>query len=102
MPFGTFLSTLCSGFLIFYFGWTSVFYVTGVMTVIWFVLWSCFAYASPFEHPTINTEELQYIKKALQLDCPTKRNKTPGGDGSGEYQQQVLSNNKTLFFISLL
>lgn len=71
------------------------------MTVIWFVLWSCFAYASPFEHPTINADELQYIKKALQLHCPTKSNKTPGGDGRGEYQQQVLLSTKH-FFISPL
>lgn len=81
MPFGTSMSMLCSGYLIHYFGWPSVFYVTGVLTIFWFLLWSYYAHASPLDDKKIDPVELRYIQAALGNV----------GQQSGDYQQQVIS-----------
>nr|CAD7258594.1 unnamed protein product [Timema shepardi] len=69
---GTFLGNiLCkplSGFLCSKDGageWALVFYVFGAVGVLWYLLWYCFVYDSPKEHPRITKEEQRYIETSL-------------------------------------
>lgn len=47
---------LC-GFLINWFDWPSVYYVTGVVGVIWFITWWLLVHDSPEQHPRISEKE---------------------------------------------
>lgn len=47
----------------FYGGWPSVFYVFGIVGVVWFPFWAYLAHESPDRHPKITKEELLLIKK---------------------------------------
>jgi ACS family sodium-dependent inorganic phosphate cotransporter len=53
------------GFLIASLGWESVFYVTGVVGLIWSIAWFFVVYDSPAEHPRITEEERHYIESAI-------------------------------------
>jgi len=54
-------------------GWPSVFYVFGILGVIWCLVWFKFAHSSPEDHPTISAAELAYIKANVpRLDPSTK------------------------------
>lgn len=44
-------------------GWPSIFYVFGIMGLMWFPLWIYAAHESPSEHPTISKEEIAFINK---------------------------------------
>jgi len=68
MPVGNAVSLIVSGHLITWLGWPSVFYLTGLATVIWFALWSYLVYSSPDEHPRISQEEMKYIQRSIQGD----------------------------------
>lgn len=59
------------------------------MTVLWFLLWSYFAHASPFDDPTIDQAELRYIQASLH-----KREAYPRATGSGKQvsNQNILLN----------
>jgi ACS family sodium-dependent inorganic phosphate cotransporter-like MFS transporter 5 len=46
-------------------GWPSVFYVSGIAGVLWFVLWLFLVYDTPGRHPRISLKELKYIQNAL-------------------------------------
>lgn len=47
------------------FGWESVFYVTGALGVIWFILWAILVKESPDDDPYISIEEKKYITESL-------------------------------------
>ena len=53
------------GFLIATVGWESVFYVTGVVGLVWSVVWFFVVFDSPAQHPRISQEERQYIESAI-------------------------------------
>ncbi|XP_023326905.1 putative inorganic phosphate cotransporter [Eurytemora carolleeae] len=63
--FGTVVSLPISGLLCDYVGWESVFYVFGVLGVVWFVGWIFLAYDSPEVHPRISEQEKIYIMSSL-------------------------------------
>lgn len=63
---------LMSGFLIASFGWESVFYVTGVIGIIWSVTWFLLVFDSPSQHPRISAEERHSIESALGTTITTK------------------------------
>jgi len=65
MPFGNAFTMLISGHLITTFGWPSVFYVPGVLTLIWLVFWKTLVYSSPEKHPRISKTELQHLENSL-------------------------------------
>jgi MFS family permease len=67
MPFGTAITMLVSGYITHYFGWVFVFYVTGVVTVIWFGFWAHFVRDSPAQDPRISHDELKYIESQIGL-----------------------------------
>lgn len=62
------------GFLIAQWGWESVFYITGVVGVIWSIGWFFFIYDSPAQHPRISIEE--------RLDIETKIEEGSGNRGT--------------------
>jgi hypothetical protein len=47
-------------------GWQSVFYVFGLLGVVWFPYWALFAYDSPEKHPYMTEEELRLINQGKQ------------------------------------
>jgi len=46
--------------------WPLVFYVCGVVGLIWYVFWNLLVYSSPSEHPTITDYELTYLERNLK------------------------------------
>jgi hypothetical protein len=44
-------------------GWPSIFYVFGLLGLLWFPWWTYAAYESPTIHPYITEEELAYMKE---------------------------------------
>lgn len=58
---GIAISVSLSGYLIYFFGWSSVFYVTGAMGFIWTVLWFSLIYDSPEKHPKISRADRMKI-----------------------------------------
>ena len=65
MSLGTGITMAVSGFLIHFFGWPFVFYVSGILTIFWFIFWCLFVFDTPAEHPRISEEELKYITNSL-------------------------------------
>lgn len=59
------------GYLIAWFGWESVFYVTGVTGFIWSVTWFAVVFDTPAKHPRISIEERQYIEEAVGAGTTT-------------------------------
>lgn len=71
IPLGTAVTMVAGGYLLHFFGWPSVFYVAGGLTLVWFVFWSFFVYNDPSEHPRITEEELNYIQSHLEGESMT-------------------------------
>ncbi len=57
-----------SGYLISWLGWSSVFYFTGGMTLLWGIFWMVLVYDSPEEHPWISEAEKTYIILSIGTD----------------------------------
>jgi MFS family permease len=53
------------GYLISWFGWPSVFYVTGAVGVLWSLCWFLFIFETPAKHPRISDEERKEIEDAI-------------------------------------
>jgi len=58
-------------------GWPSVFYVYGIIGIIWFILWSFFCFDRPDNHPRISAAERDFIKESLGKEKGTKIPPTP-------------------------
>ncbi len=56
----------------YYGGWQSVFYVFGLLGILWFPLWALRAYESPDTHPYITKEEIAWIKKGILFSSLSK------------------------------
>lgn len=57
-------------------GWPNVFYIFGVVGVVWYVLWCLLCYNDPSSHPFITDEEKDYLAQTLGQ---TERSKDLGG-----------------------
>lgn len=53
------------GYLMDTMGWESVFYITGLIGLLWHGFWTYLIYDSPSTHPTITEKELKYIQDCL-------------------------------------
>ncbi|XP_050535846.1 sialin [Daktulosphaira vitifoliae] len=53
------------GFLISTLGWESVFYITGLVGIIWSILWFTLVFEKPSEHPRISEYEKHYIETQI-------------------------------------
>ncbi|KAL0112804.1 hypothetical protein PUN28_012219 [Cardiocondyla obscurior] len=69
---GAAVTMLMCGFLIASLGWESVFYVTGVIGIIWSVTWFLLVFDSPSQHPRISAEERHFIENAIGTTTTTK------------------------------
>lgn len=47
-------------------GWPSIFYFSGMVGVVWSVLWYVYGSNSPAECATISEDERDYIQRSLQ------------------------------------
>lgn len=71
---GTTLALILSGYLSDELSWESCFYVFGALGILWFVFWSFLVFDSPDSHPSISSEERDYISAHLP---PVKVDKLP-------------------------
>ncbi|XP_045451671.1 uncharacterized transporter slc-17.2 [Melitaea cinxia] len=62
---GTVVTWSLTGPLIENFGWSSAFYVPGIIGVVWCAAWWILVYDSPTQHPRISSDEKEYILKAI-------------------------------------
>jgi len=53
-------------------GWPSVFYVSGLVTLVWVLAWCLMGASSPAKHKTISSAEKEYIHNSL---CDTTSKK---------------------------
>ncbi|KAL7051883.1 hypothetical protein ACKWTF_004677 [Chironomus riparius] len=65
MNAGTFVANLISGYISDIFGWEWIFYLFGIVSLIWSVLWFTIVYRSPEQDPWITKEEKQFICDSL-------------------------------------
>ncbi|XP_022170952.1 sialin-like [Myzus persicae] len=75
---GNIFSNFLSGLIIQYIpgGWPNVFYIFGIVSLIWFVLWCILVYDDPNSHPFISKAERDYLKESIgslerQKDLPS-------------------------------
>ncbi|XP_063913545.1 sialin-like [Zophobas morio] len=62
---GTIVSIVASAWLTDTFGWPTPFYVFGIITLIWFILWLSFIGETPADDKKISVLELEYIQKSV-------------------------------------
>ncbi|KAK7573609.1 hypothetical protein V9T40_010800 [Parthenolecanium corni] len=53
------------GYIIDWFGWEWVFYITGILGFTWSVTWAVFVFDTPQEHPWITEKERSYIEDSI-------------------------------------
>jgi len=58
-------------------GWPSVFYITSIIHVVWFVLWCRYVHSSPEQDPNITEAELSYILQNNSASNLKQKNKLP-------------------------
>ena len=64
---GTIISMPLSGYICgSSWGWPAVFYLCGMVGVVWFVLWTCLMHSDPRTHPRITEEEKRYIIDGIE------------------------------------
>uniref|UniRef100_A0A0V0G7I6 Putative permease of the major facilitator superfamily protein n=1 Tax=Triatoma dimidiata TaxID=72491 RepID=A0A0V0G7I6_TRIDM len=62
-----------SGLLIDYFNWESVFYVTGVLGLVWVAIWFLVMFDSPSQHPRITKSEREYLEKSIGVESTNRK-----------------------------
>lgn len=58
-------------------GWEAVFYVSGVLALVWCVAWWLLVFDTPDQHPRISHEEKQYLKDNLTQQHNEKKLPVP-------------------------
>lgn len=46
-------------------GWPNVFYIFGVVGILWYVVWCCICFNDPSSHPYITDEEKKYLQETI-------------------------------------
>lgn len=70
--FGTVVGMSGAGVLSDFYGWQSVFYVSGAIGVLWWVLWLFIVKESPENDPWISENERTYIMEGLRVQSTIK------------------------------
>ena len=83
----------------YYTGWRGLFIVTGIIGLIWGLMWYLF-YRDPLEHPRANRTELDYIEKGGGVLSGTKRSTDKTTTRRWDDWKQIL-NNRTLWGVYL-
>ena len=63
------------GVIVQHYGWPSIFYFSGGLTLMWAVFWYFLVFDSPREHPTITKEGMGFKTDALQKQFMAKASK---------------------------
>lgn len=76
---GTALTFPLSGLLMSFLNWESVFYMTALLTMAWFVFWWHLVYDTPSQHPRLSSNEKKYLQQAIgdSVSSEKKHLKTP-------------------------
>ena len=64
---GTVVAMPLCGLVLNAWGWEAVFYVSGVLALIWFIAWWFFMFDTPEQHPRISHDEKQYLRESLAV-----------------------------------
>ncbi|XP_067632691.1 putative inorganic phosphate cotransporter [Eurosta solidaginis] len=65
--FGTVVMLSISGYIASsWLGWPSIFYISGIVGILWSIIWYFCSASSPSEHPSISLAELRYIESSDQ------------------------------------
>ncbi|KAL0275710.1 UNVERIFIED_CONTAM: hypothetical protein PYX00_003493 [Menopon gallinae] len=67
---------LC-GWILTTWGWPAVFYVSGVVTLIWYAAWLFLVYETPEVHPRISKKEKKYLKDNVEANYDEKPTSLP-------------------------
>ncbi|RZF35165.1 hypothetical protein LSTR_LSTR007867 [Laodelphax striatellus] len=59
------------GYLLAWLGWESVFYITGVIGLLWSISWFLLVFDTPAQHPRISPEERAYIEESIGTGTTT-------------------------------
>ncbi|CAL8390908.1 unnamed protein product [Arctogadus glacialis] len=76
---GTVIALPLSGEICYYLDWTWIFYVFGMVGLVWFVLWSLLVFNSPDRHPRISDRERTYICSSLENEVSRELGPVPWG-----------------------
>uniref|UniRef100_A0A1B6MQM7 Sialin n=1 Tax=Graphocephala atropunctata TaxID=36148 RepID=A0A1B6MQM7_9HEMI len=79
VPIGTVLGLQGSGFIADYLGWPYIFYVTGLMGILWCTVWLMVVKDRPEYDSHISPDELKYIKDSIGIKTADKKIKHPWG-----------------------
>ncbi len=81
----------------YYFGWQGLFITTGLLGLVWGLIWYIF-YRDPMNHPRVNLEELEYIERGGGLILAKKKDPTQASIWNSANLKQVFTN-RTLWGI---
>ncbi|KAH8413264.1 hypothetical protein KR009_009278, partial [Drosophila setifemur] len=73
---GSIAGNLLSALIIERFSWPWVFYVFGIISIVWFILFTLMCFSFPFTHPYIKQKELDYLLEQIPPKAKDKP-KTP-------------------------
>lgn len=65
---GVVFSMPASGLIAENLGWPAIFYIYGLVGIVWFTLWYKFVSDKPSDDPWISKSELDYLKRSLNND----------------------------------
>lgn len=77
---GTVVALPLSGYICYYLDWTYVFYVFGVVGVVWFFLWAALVSETPDTHKSISDKERLYIARSLKEELSSSADDIPWSD----------------------
>ncbi|XP_053989030.1 sialin-like [Hylaeus volcanicus] len=79
-PFGTVVTFALCGQIISAYGWSTAYYVTSGLILIFYVLWIYLIYDTPDNHPGITEREKTYIKEQIGTTVSKQKVKLPVKD----------------------
>ena len=82
----------------YYTGWRGLFVVTGIVGLVWGLIWYLF-YRDPLEHPRVNRAELDYIEKGGGVLSGKKSTQKSPAWRWGDWK--LILNNRTLWGVYL-
>ena len=68
------------GYLCEYVHWQSVFYITGAIGILWFLVWALIVFDGPDVHPRISDQEKQFLQMSLKETQSEKPSSVPWKD----------------------
>ncbi|XP_017473752.1 PREDICTED: putative inorganic phosphate cotransporter [Rhagoletis zephyria] len=75
--FGTVVMLFVSGYIASsWLGWPSIFYLSGIVGILWSCVWFYYSSSTPNEHPSISVAELRYIESSGQTRRPSDAGRT--------------------------